>query len=93
MQTFLPYPGFASSAAVLDRQRLGKRGFLPSAVVTMLACPIAGCGHYEEVSEEDPGSTLSAMLEHLCGYFRGQHRLSMDDAMAQLAKVREVRRD
>lgn len=25
MQTFLPYPGFANSARVLDRQRLGKQ--------------------------------------------------------------------
>ena len=25
MQTFLPYPGFAASAKVLDRQRLGKQ--------------------------------------------------------------------
>jgi len=25
MQTFLPYPDFARSAAVLDRQRLGKQ--------------------------------------------------------------------
>jgi len=25
MQTFLPYPGFADSARVLDRRRLGKQ--------------------------------------------------------------------
>lgn len=57
-----------------------------------LACPMPDCDHFEWVSEEDPDCTISQMLTHLRGYFRGQHRLDEAEAITQLAKVKEARR-
>jgi hypothetical protein len=58
--------------------------------MTALQCPL--CDHFEWVSEEDPDATLSDMLNHLRGYYAGQHRLSMAEAMRELANVNEVER-
>lgn len=58
---------------------------------TYLACPIPECHHLEWLSEEDPDCSLSQMIYHLKGYFSGQHRLSQEESMKWLAKVREVR--
>ena len=39
MQTFLPYPDFAESASVLDRQRLGKQRVETLQVMKALTVP------------------------------------------------------
>lgn len=67
--------------------RAGEFGTRPA-----LACPMPDCDHFEWVSDEDPDATLSVMVGHLRGFFRGQHRLDSSEAMQQLALVREVRR-
>lgn len=41
MQTFLPYPDFARSAAVLDRQRLGKQRLEALDILDILHCRAA----------------------------------------------------
>lgn len=38
MQTFLPYPDFAQSAKVLDRQRLGKQRLEVLDIINALLC-------------------------------------------------------
>lgn len=46
MQTFLPYPDFAESARVLDRQRLGKQRVECKQILMALTNPVAGWKHH-----------------------------------------------
>jgi hypothetical protein len=46
MQTFLPYPDFARSAAVLDRQRLGKQRLEVQQILNALRVPGAGWANH-----------------------------------------------
>lgn len=46
MQTFLPYPDFAESARVLDRQRLGKQRVECKQILMALTNPAAGWKHH-----------------------------------------------
>jgi len=46
MQTFLPYPSFAESAAVLDRARLGKQRVETLQVLRALTVPGYGWRHH-----------------------------------------------
>lgn len=46
MQTFLPYPDFAESAAVLDRQRLGKQRVECLQILGALTNPTAGWNNH-----------------------------------------------
>ena len=46
MQTFLPYPEFGASAAVLDRQRLGKQRVECLQILKALTDPTAGWNHH-----------------------------------------------
>jgi hypothetical protein len=46
MQTFLPYPGFAESAAALDRQRLGKQRVETLQIAKALTGQSAGWVHH-----------------------------------------------
>ncbi|MEV1290358.1 MSMEG_6728 family protein [Micromonospora sp. NPDC049679] len=49
MQTFLPYPDFAASAAVLDRLRLGKQRVETLQVLRGLTVPTYGWRHHPAV--------------------------------------------
>ncbi|MFF0459729.1 MSMEG_6728 family protein [Streptomyces mexicanus] len=49
MQTFLPYPGFADSARVLDRRRLGKQRVEALQVLRGLTVPGYGWRHHPAV--------------------------------------------
>lgn len=49
MQTFLPYPDFAASAAVLDRLRLGKQRVEALQVLRGLTRPTYGWRHHPAV--------------------------------------------
>src|SRR4051794_37380613 len=49
MQTFLPYPGFAASAAVLDERRLGKQRVEALQVLRALTRPGYGWQHHPAV--------------------------------------------
>jgi hypothetical protein len=49
VQTFLPYPGFAESAAVLDRARLGKQRVEALQVLRGLTVPGYGWRHHPAV--------------------------------------------
>lgn len=46
MQTFLPYPDFAKSAACLDRQRLGKQRLEVQQILNALRVPGAGWANH-----------------------------------------------
>jgi hypothetical protein len=46
MQTFLPYPGFAESARVLDKRRLGKQRVETIQVLRALTVPGYGWRHH-----------------------------------------------
>src|SRR5690242_16587249 len=46
MQTFLPYPGFAASAGVLDARRLGKQRSETIQVLRALTVPGYGWRHH-----------------------------------------------
>lgn len=46
MQTFLPYPSFAESAAVLDRARLGKQRVEALQVLRAVTIPTYGWRHH-----------------------------------------------
>lgn len=46
MQTFLPYPNFARSAKVLDRQRLGKQRVETKQILLALTVPEYGWKHH-----------------------------------------------
>ena len=49
MQTFLPYPSFARSAAVLDRRRLGKQRVEALQILRALTRPDYGWQHHPAV--------------------------------------------
>jgi hypothetical protein len=49
MQTFLPYESYARSAAVLDRQRLGKQRVEAMQILRVLAGETAGWGNHPAV--------------------------------------------
>nr|WP_296069281.1 MSMEG_6728 family protein [uncultured Actinoplanes sp.] len=49
MQTFLPYPGFLDSAAVLDARRLGKQRVETIQVLRALTLPTYGWKHHPVV--------------------------------------------
>jgi Pyrimidine dimer DNA glycosylase len=49
MQTFLPYPDFARSAAVLDDRRLGKQRVEALQVLRALVRPVYGWKHHPAV--------------------------------------------
>ncbi|POX41188.1 cytoplasmic protein [Streptomyces sp. Ru73] len=49
MQTFLPYPGFAESAAVLDARRLGKQRVEALQILRGLTVPGYGWRHHPAV--------------------------------------------
>lgn len=49
MQTFLPYPGFAESAAVLDDRRLGKQRVEALQVLRSLVRPVYGWKNHPAV--------------------------------------------
>ena len=49
MQTFLPYPDFAASAAVLDDRRLGKQRVEALQVLRALTRPVYGWKHHPAV--------------------------------------------
>lgn len=49
MQTFLPYPGFAESAAVLDQRRLGKQRVETIQILRALTRPVYGWKHHPAV--------------------------------------------
>jgi hypothetical protein len=49
MQTFLPYPEFAASARVLDRQRLGKQRVEALQILNALTVPGHGWQHHPAV--------------------------------------------
>lgn len=49
MQTFLPFPGFTASAAVLDERRLGKQRVEALQVLRALTWPTYGWKHHPAV--------------------------------------------
>lgn len=60
MQTFLPYPSFAESAAVLDRQRLGKQRIENLTIMRALLAD-GGYAHHP-VTKQWAGHEASLML-------------------------------
>ncbi len=68
MQTFLPYPDFARSAAVLDQRRLGKQRVEALQVLRGLIVPTYGWRHHPAVKmwrgcEEALGAYALTMIE------------------------------
>jgi hypothetical protein len=51
VQTFLPYPDFAASAAVLDTKRLGKQRVETVQVLRGLTLPTYGWRHHPAVND------------------------------------------
>ena len=75
MQTFLPYPDFARSAAVLDQRRLGKQRVETLQIIRALTRPTYGWKHHPAVlmwqgHEEALGSYGLAVVEAWCGLGR-----------------------
>ena len=88
MQTFLPYPSFARSAAVLDRRRLGKQRVEALQILRALTRPDYGWQHHPAVlmwrdHEEALVAYGTAVCEEWC------RRGSPDTCLEQMR--REVR--
>ena len=96
MQTFLPYPDFAESAAVLDTKRLGKQRVEALQIIRALTRPTYGWKHHPAVlmwagHEEALGSygraVVAAWLER---GFADTCAATMREDLA-LAGVRRIR--
>lgn len=75
MQTFLPYPDFAASAAVLDPLRLGKQRVETLQIIRALTRPTYGWKHHPATRmwagyEEALGSYGLAVVEAWCALGR-----------------------
>jgi MoxR-like ATPase len=71
MQTFLPYPDFAESAAVLDSRRLGKQRVEAMQIIRALTRPVYGWKHHPAVLmwqeyEEALGAYSVAVCREWC---------------------------
>lgn len=71
MQTFLPYPNFAQSAAVLDARRLGKQRVEAMQILRALTRPVYGWKHHPAVlmwrgHEEALGAYAVAICREWC---------------------------
>ena len=72
MQTFLPYPNFARSAAVLDPLRLGKQRVEAMQILRALTRPVYGWKHHPAVlmwrgHEEALGAYAVVICREWCG--------------------------
>ena len=71
MQTFLPYPDFAQTAAVLDTRRLGKQRVEAMQILRALTRPVYGWKHHPAVLmwqgyEEALGAYAVAICREWC---------------------------
>lgn len=71
MQTFLPYPDFVESAAVLDARRLGKQRVEGMQIIRALTRPVYGWKHHPAVLmwqgyEEALGAYSVAICQEWC---------------------------
>jgi hypothetical protein len=89
MQTFLPYADFAKSAAVLDRQRLGKQRVENLQIMKALTTPGYGWQNHPAVKMWE--SHLVSLLSYqaaICGEWvkRGYKDTCLDKTFALLEK-------
>ena len=73
MQTFLPYPGFADTAAVLDDRRLGKQRVEVIQIVRAIFVPGYGWAHHPATLMWRPHpEALEAYLAAVCAEWRAR---------------------